>query len=938
MYKLPDTRKTIHTPLGELTYFSLEDLHSSGFQINHLPFSIRILVENIIRNYDGLKFSAEHLGNILNWRPSPPLKEIPYLPARVLMQDFTGVPSIVDIASIRSEVARKGVDPDLINPQIPVDLVIDHSVQVDFFGTNYAYEKNVTLEYERNSERYSLLKWAQASFRNFNVLPPGMGICHQVNLEYLAKVVVVSNGIAYPDTLVGTDSHTPMVNGIGVLGWGVGGIEAEAAMLGQPVYFTIPEVIGLKLTGLMNEGTTATDLVLSVADVLRKKGVVGKFVEVFGDGLDHLTVPDRATISNMSPEFGCTVTYFPPDQKTLEYLYVTGRSKEHIETVEAYLKANLLWRDNGQDITYSDVVELDLNTIEPSLAGPKRPQDKIQLSKLKDRFIDILRDSYQREYITYSNRPLQRWVDEGGHPKEFVPHPHKDVETLEKIGIEVKKEQEVKNGLKSVRINTFHKDYSISDGSVVIAAITSCTNTSNPGVMIGAGLLAKKAIEKGLTTHPWVKTSLAPGSRVVTTYLEKSNLLPYLESLGFQVVGYGCTTCIGNSGPLPTHIAKAITENDMVVASVLSGNRNYEARIHPQVKMNYLTSPVLVVAYALAGRVDINLLKEPIGYDPNLEPVYLKDIWPSSDEIQSVLEKVVQSEDYIANYQNIFKGDKLWEDLPASGSSTYPWNETSSYIKEAPFFSVNEASEQIKNIFNARVLLKLGDSVTTDHISPAGSIGENTPAGKHLQSIGIEWKDFNSYGTRRGNHEVMVRGTFANVRLKNEMVIKEGGWTIHYPSAELMTVYDASTMYKKENIPLIILAGKEYGSGSSRDWAAKGAALLGVKAIIAESFERIHRSNLVGMGILPLQFKEGENRNTFGFRGDELFSIQNLEHLASNEDITVVASRTGEPDIIFTVTARIDSSVELLYYQNGGILQYVVRDFLKNYSTYENKR
>lgn len=934
MPRIPDVSKTMTTPLGELKYFSLKDLAAQGYQIGKMPFSIRILLENIIRNYDGNKFNDTHLDTILNWKPNPEMREIPYLPARVLMQDFTGIPSIVDIASIRSEVARRNGKSELIYPRVPVDLIVDHSVQVDYFGTTDSYEKNVSLEYQRNSERYSLLKWAQASFENFRVLPPGMGICHQVNLEFLAKVVMVRDGVAYPDTLVGTDSHTPMVNGIGVVGWGVGGIEAEAAMLGQPVYFTIPEVIGLKLTGRLREGTTATDLVLTVAEKLRKRGVVDKFVEVFGDGLDELTVPDRATISNMSPEFGCTITYFPPDKKTLEYLLITGRSQEQIGTVETYLKANMLWRQNEEDIIYTDVVELALDTIEPSVAGPKRPQDKIALSALKNKFIDILRESYRRDYITYGNRPLQRWVDEGGPPKGLAREPRQGTQTLEQIGIEVKEGQELKNGLKTVRIDVFHKEYMVSDGSVVIAAITSCTNTSNPSVMLGAGILAKKAVEKGLSSQPWVKTSLAPGSRVVTKYLQNANLLPYLEALGFSVVGYGCTTCIGNSGPLPGHIAKAIADNDLVVASVLSGNRNYEARIHPQVKMNYLTSPVLVVAFALAGRVDINLLEEPIGYDPNLEPVFLKDIWPTSAEVQEVMEMALRADDFKRNYETTFQGDQFWQDLPTSQSIAYQWDDNSTYIKEAPFFrELSPGAVQVRDIISARVLLVLGDTVTTDHISPAGTIGEDTPAGKYLKANGIERKDFNSYGSRRGNHEVMVRGTFANVRLKNEMADREGGWTKYQPSGESMTVFDASMRYKEDKIPLIIIAGKEYGSGSSRDWAAKGAALLGIRAIIAESFERIHRSNLVGMGILPLQFRPGESRFSLNLDGTETYDITGLENVVPGKEIHVVATKPGGTKISFNAIARLDSEIEITYYKNGGILLYVLREFLRNQNT-----
>ena len=924
-------RKTLTSPLGKFTYYSLKELNKDSYDIERFPFSIRVLLENIIRNYNGISFTNDHLENILNWSSQPEAKEIPFLPARVLMQDFTGVPSIVDIMSIRSEVARKQKNPKLINPQIPVDLIIDHSVQVDFYGTDYSYLRNVELEYQRNNERYSLLKWAKSSFKNFNVLPPGMGICHQVNLEYLAKVATIRDKNIFPDTLVGTDSHTPMVNGIGVVGWGVGGIEAEAVMLGQPIYIMLPEVIGLKLTGNLMEGTTATDLVLTVAELLRKKGVVGKFVEVFGNGLNHLTVPDRATISNMSPEFGCTITYFPPDNKTLEYLRITGRSKKHIETVEKYLKANLLWRENEDKISFTEVIELNLSDIEPSIAGPKRPQDKILLTNVKSKFIDILKSSYEREYISLDERSEGRWSNEGGHIEEYIQKTIKADNTLKTVGIEIESNQEKRDGLKSVKIKVDNTEYLISDGSLVIAAITSCTNTSNPSVMIGAGLIARKAVERGLNTKPWVKTSLAPGSKVVTEYLEKAHLLPYLESLGFHVVGYGCTTCIGNSGPLPVHINKAIIENELIVSSVLSGNRNFEARIHPLIKMNYLASPLLVVAYALAGRIDINFQDEPLGYDPNLEPIYLRDIWPTMDEIDTVMNKVLDSKDYKSIYKSIFKGDEKWEILEAPKGIVYDWNENSSYIKEAPFFKdISKEPERIQDIKSARVLLELGDSITTDHISPAGSIAEASPAGEYLKAQGVGKKDFNSYGSRRGNHEVMMRGTFANVRLKNELVDKEGGWTLYYPDGILMTIFDAATKYIADQIPLIIIAGKEYGSGSSRDWAAKGVSLLGVRAIIAESFERIHRSNLVGMGVLPLQFSQGLNRMSLELRGDETFDILNLEQLIPNKEIKVIAKRSNGSELEFNVIARLDSLIEIAYYQNGGILQYVLRSFLKN--------
>lgn len=932
MTDIKNLQRQISTPEGKFKYFSLSELAREGHNIEELPFSIRILVENIIRNMNDKSVSSTHLENILAWSAGKGRTEIPYLPARVLMQDFTGVPSVVDIASIRSEVARRNRNPRLINPHVPVDLIVDHSVQVDYFGTNYSYTKNVDFEYERNYERYSLLKWAKSSFGNFNVLPPGMGICHQVNLEYLATVVTVKDGVIFPDTLVGTDSHTPMINGIGVIGWGVGGIEAEAVMLGQPLYIMLPEVIGLKLTGRMKEGTTATDLVLSVASLLRKKSVVDKFVEVFGDGLDTLTVPDRATISNMSPEFGSTVTYFPPDNKTLEYLKITGRDQKLIDTAEIYLKKNLLWRENEDKIKYSETVELKLDEIEPSVAGPKRPQDKIELVKVKDNFIEILRKTYEREYISPDERPVGKWSDEGGQiPDRKPPEMNLLSQKAESAGIEVKEKTEKISGLKSIRIKTGNSEYLLSDGAVVIAAITSCTNTSNPSVMIGAGLLAKKAVETGLISKPWVKTSLAPGSRVVTEYLKKANLLPYLEALGFHVVGYGCTTCIGNSGPLPVHIGKAVTGSNLIVASVLSGNRNFEARIHPLVKMNFLTSPPLVIAYALTGRIDINFMTEPLGYDPNLEPIYLKDIWPSLDEINEVMAKVLNAQDFVSNYKKIFDGDEKWNELKAPKSDIYQWDESSTYLKEAPFFrDMPDDPPLIPDIKSARVLLKVGDSITTDHISPAGSIAEDSPAGFYLKSLGVEKKDFNSYGSRRGNHEVMIRGTFSNVRLKNELADREGGYTMYYPDNKVLTVYDAAVNYAKTKTPLVILAGKDYGSGSSRDWAAKGVSLLGVKAIIAESFERIHRSNLVGMGVLPLQLLPGVSLASLGIKGDESFDIVISDNLTPGKIIKVTANNPEGKTSYFDVRVRLDSMTDVIYFRNGGILQYVLRSFLRN--------
>ncbi len=907
---------------GDFSYWSLQKLQDSGKNINHLPFSIRILLENALRNFDDFAITKAHLDTLLNWTPQPSDKDIPFKPARVLMQDFTGVPAVVDIASLRSEAKRKGKDAGKINPLIPVDLVIDHSVQVDFFGTNYSYEKNVAVEYERNSERYKFLKWAQKSFDNFSVVPPGMGICHQVNLEYLAQGAIVRDGNVFPDTLVGTDSHTPMVNGIGVVGWGVGGIEAEAALLGQPIYFIMPEVVGLKLTGKLPAGTTATDMVLTITELLRKHGVVGKFVEVFGPGLDHLSVPDRATISNMSPEFGCTVTYFPIDDRTLDYMGKTNRSSSQIKLVEKYCKANMLWRKDEDLIQYSSVVELDLGSVEATVSGPKRPQDKILVKNFKPRFEELLQKIHGRSYIPIDSREVSRWNAEGGGQVNKGK-----MDTTADVEYETK----VKSGLKTVTVELNNDKFSLYDGSIVIAAITSCTNTSNPSVMLGAGLVARKARERGLDVKPWVKTSLAPGSKVVTDYLEKAGLLDDLEALKFHTVGYGCTSCIGNSGPLPRHIAKAVEENDLIVASVLSGNRNFEARVHPQVKMNYLMSPMLVVVYAIAGRVDVDLYNEPIGFDPNLEPVYLKDIWPTNEEIAEFSRMVLSPDDYQKNYGEIFEGDEFWKKLESGEGEIYPWDDSSTYIKEAPFFKdISPEVPAPKNIENARVLLKLGDSITTDHISPAGSFRENSPAGQYLLGRGVQRPDFNSYGSRRGNDEVMVRGTFANVRIKNQLSQQEGGYTKYIPDGEEMSVFEASEKYQSNNIPLIVLAGKEYGSGSSRDWAAKGTTLLGIKAVIAESYERIHRSNLVGMGVLPLQFSLGENADSLGLTGEESFSILGIEEGLTPGQKLKVLVKTADGTREISVLSRLDSEVEIEYYTNGGILNYVLRDFLKD--------
>ncbi|MFD2519015.1 aconitate hydratase AcnA [Salinimicrobium flavum] len=901
---------------------SLRKLEDKGVNVGRLPFSIRILLENALRNHDGFAITDEHLDTLSNWASEGTDKEIPFKPARVLMQDFTGVPSVVDIASLRSEVTRKGGDGTKINPVIPVDLVIDHSVQVDFFGTNYSESKNVEREYERNSERYKLLKWGQKGLNNFTVVPPGMGICHQVNLEYLAKGVMQRDGWAFPDSLVGLDSHTPMVNGIGVLGWGVGGIEAEAAMLGQPVYFTCPQVVGLKLTGKIPEGCTATDMVLTITRLLRDVGVVGKFVEVFGEGLDHLTVTDRATISNMSPEFGCTVTYFPIDNQTLDYMEKTNRSQEQIALVREYCEDNLLWRTGNENIEYSEIAELDLSSLRPTVSGPKRPQDKIFVEDLAVKFQELLKEEFLRHYIPLEDRQENRWLAEGGSQTQFT-------DNEEHGSPEVTVENE--RALRSVKIKYKNAEYHLSDGNIVIAAITSCTNTSNPAVMVGAGLVARKALERGLRTKSWVKTSLAPGSKVVTTYLDRSGLSEDLDALRFHTVGYGCTSCIGNSGPLPKHIADAVDENELVVASVLSGNRNFEARVHPQVKMNFLMSPMLVVAYALVGRVDIDLINDPLGYDPNGLPVHLKDIWPTQEEINQTIKDSMRVEDFKEVYDVIFEGEDQWKNLVTAEGKQYVWEDDSTYIKEVPFFKdLSETPEDLQDIKDARILLLLGDSVTTDHISPAGAFGENSAAGKYLKNQGVELRNFNSYGSRRGNHEVMMRGTFANVRIKNRITDKEGGYSTYFPTNETMTVFDAAMKYAEDKTPLIVIAGKEYGSGSSRDWAAKGTNLLGIKIVLAESFERIHRSNLMQMGVMPLEFMDGQTSESLGIEGREKFSFTGIaDELHPGKIIHVVAEKESGEKIEFKTKSRLDSEIEVAYYRNGGILQYILRDFLK---------
>ena len=885
-------------PIGGRTYdyLSLKRLALKHPEVLSLPYSIRVLLENALHHLDDFAVRKADIEGILSWKSEQGKLSIPFCPARVLMQDFTGVPAVVDLASMRDEMSKRGGNPSDINPLVPVDLVIDHSVQVEFFGSKEAYARNVAREYEKNHERYQLLKWAQNAFHGFRVVPPGMGICHQVNIEYLAEVIFESDGVIFSDTLVGTDSHTPMVNALGVLGWGVGGIEAEAAMLGQPLYMLLPAVVGLRLEGMLSEGATATDLVLHITEVLRKRGVVGKFVEVFGPGVDTLPVTDRATISNMSPEFGCTDTHWPIDQHTLDYLHQTCRSAQALR-VESYAKENLLWRDDSKEIAYSEVIEINLGEVAPAISGPKRPQDKILLREAKQKTISLLEEQYARHYVRPEDRGPIR--------------------------------QEKK--LHSTRVEKNGQSYLLSDASIVIAAITSCTNTSNPNVMIGAGLLAQNAVTKGLTTPTWVKTSLAPGSRVVTRYLKKAGLLAYLEALNFHIVGYGCTTCIGNSGDMPNEIQRAVDEEELVVAAVLSGNRNFEARIHPQVQMNFLASPLLVVAYALAGRMDIDMYQEPLGKDKEGKEVFLRDIWPTQREIAKCLFRALSSEDFKLAYAGIFEGDTRWQELTAPDSHKYAWSPSSTYIRQAPFFSEQKDNQEAKDLEGARTLLVLGDMVTTDHISPAGKFSTDQPAGLYLDAAGVESKDFNSYGSRRGNHEVMMRGTFANVRLQNKLSPQAGGYTRHFPSGELCSVYDAAMRYKEEGVPLVVFAGKDYGSGSSRDWAAKGTALLGIRAVVAESFERIHRSNLVGMGVLPVECV-GHTISDLALSGEELISIRGLVELKPLAEVEIVltggntAKRSGMSS--FKGRLRLDSQIEVSYYRQGGILQHVMANFL----------
>ncbi|MEX2571612.1 MAG: aconitate hydratase AcnA [Gemmatimonadota bacterium] len=917
-----EARATLSVGDREYEIFRLDALEKEGVDISRLPYSLRILLENLLRHEDGVAVTREDVLALAGWKPRAALdKEIAFTPARVILQDFTGVPAIVDLAAMRDAMAALGGDPKKINPLQPVELVIDHSVQVDAFATPDAFRINEELDYERNGERYSFLKWGQQAFDNFKVVPPNTGIVHQVNLEYLARVVFStdeatdSDGLpqAYPDTVVGTDSHTPMVNGLGVLGWGVGGIEAEAAMLGQPVSMLIPDVIGFRLDGELPEGATATDLVLTVTEMLRAKGVVGKFVEFYGPGIASLALADRATIGNMSPEYGATCAIFPVDAVTLEYLRFTGRSEERVALVEAYMKEQQLFHTaDSPEPLFSDTLQLDLNSVEPSIAGPRRPQDRIRLSKAKGAF----RKALPSLLPAGSEDDSKGSVVEGEH-----------VGVWGEGGPDSPSAQSVVIG---------GMEHKIDHGSVVIAAITSCTNTSNPSVMLAAGLLAKRAVEKGLTRQPWVKTSLAPGSKVVTEYYEKSGLLPYLEKLGFDLVGYGCTTCIGNSGPLPSEVSETIEQGKLVVASVLSGNRNFEGRINSEVRANYLMSPPLVVAYAIAGRMGWDPYNEPIGTDQNGRSVFLKDIWPSQKEIRETILSAIQSEMYTRSYGKVYEGDERWHALTAPPGDRYEWVPDSTYVRQPPYFEdmSREAPAEVDEIRGARVIALLGDSVTTDHISPAGSIKRDSPAGKYLIEHGVEPKDFNSYGSRRGNHEVMLRGTFANGRIRNQLVPGlEGGYSKHLPSDEITTIYDAAMRYVDDGTPLVVLAGKEYGSGSSRDWAAKGPYLQGIKAVVAQSYERIHRSNLIGMGVLPLQFAAGESVQTLGLHGTETIDIEGVQHafatsFADGRDVTVKATRENGEVVSFQAMIRIDTPQEALYYRNGGILQFVLRQLL----------
>ncbi len=920
----------VELPEGKTAVYRIETLEREGLlpSLDRLPFSIRVLLENALRHAGGSYVSKAHVESVAGWSPTNAGADFPFMPSRVVLQDFTGVPAVVDLAAMRNGIADLGGDPAKINPVVPADLVIDHSVQVDFFGRADAYRLNVEREYQRNHERYALLRWAQKAFDGFSVVPPGTGIVHQVNLEYLASVVHRRQHdgawVAYPDTLVGTDSHTTMINGLGVLGWGVGGIEAEAVMLGQPYYMLLPEVVGVKFTGALPEGATATDLVLRVTELLREHGVVGRFVEYYGHGLSSLTLPDKATLANMSPEYGATMGFFPVDAETLRYLAGTGRSPELVERVERVTKELGLFRtDDTPDPEYTSSLELDLSTVDPSLAGPKRPQDRIPMKDLKKVFARDLPGLVPSGFTLPgapspgAERSGESWAGEGGN----VP-----VQVGEQVA-----SAKAANGSpgRATHVELNGSETEIGDGTIVIAAITSCTNTSNPSVMVGAGLLARKAVERGLKVPPWVKTSMAPGSKVVTDYLATSGLTEPLDALGFQVVGYGCTTCIGNSGPLPEEIQEAVKENGLVVASVLSGNRNFEARIHPFVRANYLASPPLVVAYALAGRIDIDLYNEPLGHDRDGKPVFLSDLWPTAEEVRHTVATALKPEMYSKRYAEVFEGDENWRALPLpEESDLYDWNDESTYIQCPPFFQGMGADvPEVEDIHGARVLALLGQSVTTDHISPAGAIPKDEPAGRYLRERDVKVLDFNTFGSRRGNHEVMMRGTFGNVRIKNRLLDgKEGGYTLHFPTDEVLPIYDAAMRYEEAHTPLMVIAGKEYGTGSSRDWAAKGTILLGVRAVLAESFERIHRSNLVGMGVLPLEFVDGATQESLGLTGRETFDVTGIsDRLGPGSLVDVTATAEDGTVTRFQAKARLDSDVDVEYYRNGGILQTVLR-------------
>jgi len=913
----------LSTPQGDYTYYSLPRLTELGLgSMDRLPFSLRVLLESCLRNVDNFVVNEEHVKQVAGWNSAAPAQvEIPFLPGRVVLQDFTGVPAVVDLAALRSAMVRMGGDPKKINPLVQCDLVIDHSVQVDQFGSEDALQFNVQKEFERNLERYQLLRWAQQAFQNFRAVPPATGIVHQVNLEYLAKVVWkkahgaalpgLPSEVVYPDSLVGTDSHTTMINGLGVVGWGVGGIEAEAVMLGQPIYMLMPEVVGFKVTGKLPEGATATDLVLTVTQMLRRHGVVGKFVEFYGPGLSKMSLADRATIANMAPEYGATIGFFPVDDETLNYMKRTGRTADEIQLVEQYYKAQGLFRtDSSPEPEFTSRLELDLQSVLPSMAGPKRPQDRIPLSSMKTQWRQDLSSTFGKSSSSEESTPISMNSEGGLSDSSPSADP----------------------GYYGVPVNVDGHEYSLKHGSVVIAAITSCTNTSNPSVMIGAGLVARNAAAKGLTSKPWVKTSLAPGSRVVTEYLAKSGLDKDLDQLGFQTVGYGCTTCIGNSGPLPDHVAKAVRDGNLVAAAVLSGNRNFEGRINPDVKANYLASPPLVVAYALAGTTDIDFAHEPLGTDNNGQPVYLKDIWPTSQEVVDTVASSITPEMFVEQYGHATQGPEEWQKISGAVGELYQWDDASTYVHEPPYFqNMPETPSPIQPISGAKCLLSLGDSVTTDHISPAGAIKASAPAGLYLQSLGVTPLDFNSYGARRGDDRVMTRGTFANIRIKNLLAAgTEGGVTKYLPTGEVMSVYEASMKYQATGTPLVVLAGAEYGTGSSRDWAAKGTYLLGVRAVIATSFERIHRSNLVGMGVLPLQFRQGENRETLGLDGTEVFDIAVDDKVKPLQAIEVTATKSNGEMVHFVTTCRIDTPVEVEYYRNGGILHTVLRQLLKD--------